>query len=543
MAMTLPQLQELLHAKENEHLEFKEAKNNFDFDTLVKYCAAIANEGGGKMVLGVTDQRPRRVVGSHEFANLERTKAGIIECLHLRIEADELQHPNGRVLVFEMPARPIGVPIPYKGAYWMRAGEDLVPMTPDKLKRIFDEAVPDYTAEVCEKATIDDLAPAAIQEFRQRWQRKSGNEMLGKLSDERLLSGAELIVGGKITFAALILLGTRQALGRYLAQAEVIFEYRSNEAPGPAQQREEYRQSFLLFFDDLWKKINLRNDLQHFQDGFYMNSIPTFNEIVCREAILNAVSHRDYRHPGSIFVKQFPRRLEIISPGGFPLGITPQNIISEQLPRNRRLAESFARCGLVERAGQGADLMFGWCIKESKPHPDYSQTNEHRVWMKLNGEIQDPHFLRFLEKIGAEKLSTFVIEDLLVLDLIHREQRIPRELKPRVAKLLDEGVIERAGGGKFLLARGFYDFIGRKGVYTRKRGLDKETNKALLLKHIRDHQEEGSKLSDLMEVLPSHSRRQVQNLLKELCDEAKIEQRGRTSAGRWYLQNTSLVQV
>jgi ATP-dependent DNA helicase RecG len=163
--------------------------------------------------------------------------------------------------------------------------------------------------------------------------------------------------------------------------------------------------------------------------------------------------------------------------------------------------------------------------------------------MKLNGEIQDPQFLRFLEKIGAEKLSTFVIEDLLVLDLVHREQRIPRALKSRVTQLLDEGVIERVGGGKFLLARGFYNFINQKGTYTRKRGLDKETNKALLLKHILDNQAEGSKLGDLMEVLPSHSRRQVQNLLNELREEAKIEQRGRTSAGRWYPFDPKLVQV
>jgi ATP-dependent DNA helicase RecG len=534
MTMTLPQLQELLDAKENEHLEFKEAKHNFDFDTLVKYCAALANEGGGKMVLGVTDQRPRHIVGSQEFANLERTKASIIERLHLRIEADELQHPNGRVLVFEMPSRPIGVPIQYKGAYWMRAGEDLVPMTPDKLKRIFDEAVPDYTAEVCEKATMDDLAPTAIQSFRQRWQRKSGNEMLSNLSDERLLTDAELIVGGKITYAALILLGTRQALGKYLAQAEVIFEYRSNEAPGPAQQREDYRQSFLLFFDDLWSKINLRNDLQHFQDGFFMNSIPTFNETVCREAILNAVSHRDYRHPGSTFVKQFPRRLEVISPGGFPLGITPQNIITEQLPRNRRLAESFLRCGLVERAGQGVDLMFGWCIKESKSQPDYSQTNEYRVWLKLMGEVQDPQFLRFLEKIGAETLARFVVEDFLVLDLVHREQPIPQELKPRLAVLLDADVIERAGRGKFLLSKQFYSFIGKKGVYTRKRGLDRETNKALLLKHIQNHKKEGSKLNDLRQVLPSLTYDQVQVLLKELKAEGRIKNVGKTSAALWY---------
>src|SRR5580693_9153326 len=124
------QLQEWLHTKEDEHLEFKEAKNNFHFEKLVKYCAALANEGGGSIVLGVTDSRPRKVVGSQAFTDLERTKAGLIEKLRLRIDAHEIAHPDGRVLVFTAPARPIGIPIAVDGAYYMRAGEDLAPMTP-----------------------------------------------------------------------------------------------------------------------------------------------------------------------------------------------------------------------------------------------------------------------------------------------------------------------------------------------------------------------------------------------------------------------------
>ena len=133
MTTTSQKLQQWLNAKESEHLEFKEAKNNFHFEKLVKYCAALANEGGGSIVLGVTDKRPRRVVGSLAFADLERTKAGLIEKLHLRIEAGEIAHPDGRVLVFTAPSRPIGVPVAVEGAYWMRAGEELAPMTPDML--------------------------------------------------------------------------------------------------------------------------------------------------------------------------------------------------------------------------------------------------------------------------------------------------------------------------------------------------------------------------------------------------------------------------
>ena len=108
----------------------------------------------GRIILGVTDKVPRTVVGSQAFQDLERTKAGLIERLRLRVDAEEIQHPNGRVLVFQVPSRPIGMPIQYEGAYWMRGGEDLIPMTPDLLQRIFAEASPDFSAEVCALCSI-----------------------------------------------------------------------------------------------------------------------------------------------------------------------------------------------------------------------------------------------------------------------------------------------------------------------------------------------------------------------------------------------------
>ena len=104
-------LQTWMNAREDEHLEFKEAKKNFHFETLVKYCVALANEGGGRMILGVTDKLPRKVVGTRVFPNLEKTKAGLIERLRLRMDVEEIQHPDGRVLVFQVPSRSIGMPI------------------------------------------------------------------------------------------------------------------------------------------------------------------------------------------------------------------------------------------------------------------------------------------------------------------------------------------------------------------------------------------------------------------------------------------------
>src|SRR5581483_424251 len=178
MDETLADLRALIAAKEDEHLEFKEARSSFEFDDLVKYCAALSNEGGGKIVLGVTNKRPRRIVGTQAFQDLERTKLGLYERLRMRVEVQEVMHPDGRVLIFTAPARFTGTPVQYEGRYWMRTGESLVPMTPDMLRRIFDEAGPEFTAEVCPMGWQGDLDPAAVDQLRSMWHRRSGNANL-----------------------------------------------------------------------------------------------------------------------------------------------------------------------------------------------------------------------------------------------------------------------------------------------------------------------------------------------------------------------------
>lgn len=534
------ELSALMKRRESANLEFKEAKNNYDSEKLTKYCCALANEGGGKLVLGVTDKFPRKIVGSQACRNLEKTKADLISRLHIRIEAEELIHDEKRVVLFSVPPRPIGVPLQYQGIYWMRRGEELVSMTPDMLKRIFNEAEPDFSALICPHAKIEDLDKGAIKIFRDMWMHKSGNHNLKRLSEKQLLKDIGAIQGEKLTYAALILFGSPKSVKKFLAQSEVIFEYRSSEATGPAQHRVEYTEGFFSFYDDLWNKINLRNDLQHFQDGLFIWDIPTFNEKAIREAILNGVSHRDYRSAGSIWIRQFPRKIVITSPGGFPPGINESNLLWSQQPRNRVIAEIFSKCGLIERAGQGADRIFEESIRESKPLPDYSSSHDYEVTLKLDGQIQDESFLRFLEKIGQEKLSSFNTIDFLVLDRVHNDRPIPAkppELKMRLKHLVDLGIVECIGKGKgarYMLCQQYYSSAGKSGMYTRKRGLDKETSKELLLKHLKSCSNSGSKLNEIQQVLPFLSRRQVQYLLLELKSENKAHSEGKTSSTVWF---------
>jgi ATP-dependent DNA helicase RecG len=186
--------------------------------------------------------------------------------------------------------------------------------------------------------------------------------------------------------------------------------------------------------------------------------------------------------------------------------------------------------------------MFEESIKEGKPRPDFTGTDDYQVELTLRGEIQNPAFLGFLQKIGAERLATFGTRDLLVLDAVQHEESLAEDLKDRLPHLLDEGIIERIGRGRgvrFILSRKFHSFLGQQGAYTRRKGLDRETNKALLCKHIQENQQAGSAFRDLEQVLPALSRNQVQKLLQELKAEGRIRLTGSKRGGRWHPESRS----
>lgn len=531
------QLQNWLAEPEGTRLEFKEAKQNYHFDKLVAYCVALANEGGGKIILGVTDRRPRRIVGTAAFAEPGRTEAGLHERLSHRIPVEELHAAEGRVLVVHVPARLPGTAWQSEGRYLKRAGDELAALSDAELRAMFAETGTDFSAETCPGAAVSDLSPRAIEVFRTRWASKTRDDRKAQWTDEQTLANAELWADGRITYAALILFGTRVALGRWLAQAELVFEYRSSEASGPAADREEFREGFFLWHDAIWNKINLRNDRQSYQDGLFRIELPTFDEVSVREVLLNAVAHRDYRLGGSVFVRQYSQRLETVSPGGLPPGITPENILDQQHPRNRRLAEALAKCGLIERSGQGMNLMFESAIRQGKALPSFAGTSAHEVRLTLYGTVASPAFVRFIERLGEEKLKSFSTYDFIALDHLRREQSLPDHLKACLPGLIAAGAVESIGRGRgtrYILARSLYAALGSKGVYTRRKGLDRGTNKALLLKHIQDNASTGAQMEEFRQVLPALGRSQIQVLLRDLRKEQAVHSVGVTKGARWF---------
>lgn len=525
-------LEQWMKDTEGENLEFKSARGGFHFEELTKYGVALANEGGGNIILGVTDERPRQVCGTNAFTQPERTRSGLMQRLHLSIDFSEVSHPDGRVLIFHIPSRPRGIPVQYDGRFWMRQGDSLVGMSGERLREIYSESGYDFSADICEGLTIDGLDDKAIEDFRRRWIARTGNQQLASLSKSQLLSDIEVTTAEGVTYAGLILFGTRAAVRKHLAQAEFVIEFRMTNAAGPAAQRQDFSEGFFLYFDQLWEFINLRNDKQHYEDGPFILEVRTFQERVVREAILNSVSHRDYQLGGNNFLRQYPERIELDSPGGFAPGITTENILHRHSPRNRRIAEVFAKCGLVEKAGQGVDLMYQLSIRESKRTPDYSGSDNFTVCLKLAGQMLNKQFVQFLLKCQAEDLESLSTEQWLILDALSREENLKDCSSESVEKLLQLGLIARAGKGKFILAKAYYELQNRTATYQkmRKREIQKERLEAILI----ENKVQGTPIGDLENQVTELARKQIRKLLEELRDEDRAHMRGKTAAARWF---------
>lgn len=218
----LETVQELLEAKEGEHVQFKEAKKQFDSREAAKCCCALANNGGGKLVFGITDKRPRSVVGSAAFDQPERTRMGLIEKLKVNIDFQLFNYEGKRVLVFDVKSRPIGMPVQYDGVAWIYEGDTLKPMPEDMRRSIYEETGGDFSGTICAGATVDDLDETAIENFRAKWIEKSGKKQFATLSKEQLLHDCGAITDDGVTYAALILFGKNAAIIKYLPQAEII---------------------------------------------------------------------------------------------------------------------------------------------------------------------------------------------------------------------------------------------------------------------------------------------------------------------------------
>lgn len=213
--------------EEGLNLEFKKAENSFSKSKdLPDYCAALANERGGKLILGVTNDR--MVLGTKAFSGTAQTLPNdLMQILGIRVDIEEFFYEGKRVLIFHIPSRPIGKAVKSNKVYWMRAGSSLVPMDEETLKNIFNENVIDFSSQIVHGLGLADIDGEAIDIFRSRWAKKQRQPKYLEFSTEKTLREVGLMdENNGITYAALILFGNKNKINQFLSCAEISYEWR-----------------------------------------------------------------------------------------------------------------------------------------------------------------------------------------------------------------------------------------------------------------------------------------------------------------------------
>lgn len=471
--ITIAELKTLRESEDS--IEFKAATKNFPYGggsnskqserrkCVLGYIVALSNEGGGMLALGMKDQYPHEVIGSDFALNkIGEIVDKIYVDLQIRVDVQELYEAGKRVVVFNVPKRPIGKPLKFEGVALMRVGESLRNMSDEEMLKILLEQEPDFSAKECEGLSMTDLDPQALSILKTKYADKTGNASFKTLSDQQVLSDLDLIVNGKLTYAALILVGKREIIKKHLPQAGVVLEFRNIDTQIHHDRREDVMDPLYIALDRIWSSIESRNSLVHLSKGPYINDVPVFDETVIREALLNSIAHRDYSLTSEIVIRQSPKVIMINNPGGFPKGVNLENLITiSSTPRSRLLSDVLLKTGLVERSGQGIDKIFSITLAQGKVEPDYSKSDLFQVSLTLKGNIIDEAFY-FFNKIATEKLpedQQLGVHDVIALAKIRDGHS--KGLDPAVlAKLESHSLIIKVGSGKsqrYILGKDYQD--------------------------------------------------------------------------------------
>ncbi len=546
-------IKELILLKESEDkVEFKEASGgNVSYNggakvdiskrrrCILGYITAFANEGGGYLVFGIKESAPHIVVGSRQSENATgELESNIYRDTGIRVKTEELFDANGkRVLVIKIPSRPIGRIFKFEDVPLMRIGEELKPMSDAQYLKIIQEQEPDFSEKICEGLSIDDLADEAIRKMQEAYSKKQNNVQFLTLTKEQVLNDLDLVVDNKVTNAAVILLGKEDVIRKKIPQASIMLEYRKEEGKITFDQRHSFTGPFFLETDKLWETINLRNGSFPIQEGPFIFNIPYFNNEVIREAINNAVAHRNYSLASETVIKQYDSRLDIISPGGFPIGVTLENLISiSSTPRNRLLTDVLQKTGIVERSGQGIDKIYYQTLKEGKSEPDYSKSDDFQVELHLSAIIEDKAFALFIESVQSElnddeKLS---VQEIIHLNNIRKDTRSFIPDKKVIKQLLSRELIEQRGktkGTYYVLSKAYYEFSDEKGKYS-KTSWDKDQAFMVILQHLKKF--EKAKMQDFVDLFQGRlSRKQVRSIVNKLVENKELKKSG-TGKGTYY---------
>ena len=541
---------------ETEWIEFKEAKNNFDFDDLGKYFSALSNEANlkgqpfGWLVFGVKDKPvPRPIVGSQfrprrpDLDSLKQEVA-VHTSHHLTFEEiHEVGTPQGRVVMFQIPAALRGSPTSWKGHFYGRDHEALVPLNLHELEQIRKQAVQeDWSAQICDGATLNDLDPKAIAFARQEYKKKNPNlaAEVDAWSDETFLNKAKVCIGGKITRTAIILVGRPEA-DHFLGNCHPQLSWILKDKDGLERDYKHFSPPFLLAVDALLGNVRNLTCRVLPWGTLFPTEILQYDPWVLRESLHNAIAHQDYPMGGRINIVEFEDRLVIVNKGTFLPGDV-ESVIRRDAPfsvyRNAFLAQAMVNLQMIDTIGSGIKRIFQAQKKRSFPMPDYDLSEPNEVKVVISNKVLDERYTRML--LARADLDLW---DVITLDKVQKGKPLTEEeFKAVKVKKLVEGRRPNLFVSAEVAAA-----TDTVEDYLNKRGIDKAYCKKMVVELLEKKGEakrediDGLLRKKLSDALTEDQRtNSIRNLLQEMRREGTIERVGSSrgpNAG-WRLART-----
>lgn len=380
---TTPEQIDLWRSVPSEHqkLEFKEAKVQFDNKKLYRYCVAIANEGGGQLILGIEDKPPRRVVGTASFNNPVEMEGILFQAVGFRVDIDEVLHPDGRVLVFHIPSRPKGTAYHLDGQYLMRAGEGLVPMSEDQLRRIFAEGEPDWLEEpsiqgLDGQKVIDLLDTQAYVDLIKLPYPNNRAGVIDRLVQDRLIDAKDGLYSIR-RIGALLLAKKLEEFPDIARKAPRVVVY-SGISKLETKLDQLDGKGYAVGFQGLIRFIMNQLPQNEVIEDALRKEVKLVPEITIRELVANALIHQDFSIGGaSMMVEIYSNRLEISNPGE-PV-VPVERFIDGYQSRNERLADLMRRMGICEEKSSGIDKVIHAVELYQLPAPDFRSVQRRTV--------------------------------------------------------------------------------------------------------------------------------------------------------------------
>ena len=539
----------LLNHSENEVVEFKAAKNNYDVDDLGKYFSALSNEANLRehdfawIVFGV-DNKTHIVTGTN-FKEGEQALN--------RLKQDMSQHTTDnlifreivplfiegkRVLMFKIPASPRNIVMHWKGIAYARDGESLKPLNQTKRDEIRNQSpIPDWTAQLVPNATIDDLDELALATARVMYKKVHSNipsQEIDGWSKEDFLSNSNMMRDGQITRAAILLLGKPLSLNKiHPAVAQITWTLQDDE--DIVDDYEHFTIPFLLTVDKVLAKIRNKTMRELPGGTLFPDTMKQYDDYTIREALHNAIAHQDYTLQQRIVFVESPGKLYYGNGGSFIPG-TIENALEHKGPqlhyRNECLCKGMVHFNMIDTVGRGIKKIYMEQKNRFFPMPDYDIDNENRtVGVTIYGKMLDEKYSELLK--SNNKLT---LKECIWLDAVQKHRPITKQA---IAHLKERKLIE-GRGSDLSISLGVARMTHQVGQYTKNKGLAFDTLKKLILQLAHNAGEDGFKRADVYEAvghaLPSEKNFKSKNdylgrILTKMAADGQLTLVGRT----WYI--------